>query len=101
MSQASRGEISGCFGVNAELSKTSRTIQLASTGCVRVGNREVIYVNGAQEVNYLTANEAMAGGSSDEVWDGSLSRQGRMVSRQVMITIRVGASEGVDLVYWI
>lgn len=63
--------------MNAELSRTSRTTQLASTGPVRVGNRQVIYVNGLQEASCCVANNVIACGVSNEVWDGSLDRQGK------------------------
>jgi len=75
MSHAVQSKTGGCFGVNAELSRTGRTIQLANTGRVRVGNRQVIYVNRPQEASCGVANEMIAGGVSDEVWDGSLVKQ--------------------------
>lgn len=45
MSQERRGKVGGCVGVKDELSKTSRTLQLANSGGAKEGDREVIYVN--------------------------------------------------------
>lgn len=72
--KADTGEIGRCLGLRAEVSRTSRTIQLANTGCVRVEDQEVIYVT--RQVG-LGATEVLAGGASDEVWDGSSNKQGR------------------------
>jgi len=98
MSHARGSEVGGCSRVNAELSRTSRTSQLANTGRVRVGNRQVIYVHGPQEASCCVANDVITGGVSDEVWDGSLDRQGKDGVKALCLG-KFRKSEEVELPY--